>query len=106
MTAVSNIAITASSPTSAMKGDMIGAQLLLLMLLEGPEVSQAEIVLRSSVDLTSPFPVGNPFKSWAADSDCEVTDALARNDVECNIFSNYGEDVIVLFSILALNVII
>ena len=94
-------------PTGVFRGFLLGCDVTKFIVLEGPEVKLPEYVLRIVDDLSRPMRIGNLLVNvFAKDPRCEVTDALARNNVECNIFSNYGEDVIVLFSILALNVIL
>src|SRR5205823_463625 len=96
LTSTANLVVMGASPGAAVKGDMIGNQITLLLMLSGPQVALPEAVLKSSLIHGIPFKFGNPFEKWTASETCDLPDAFARNDLVCSIFGNYGEDLTVL----------
>ena len=105
--ALSNSIMMSTSPALAMKADGVQAQMMLLMLLEGSEAVEAEGYLRIANKMECTLPGCPAIIEWVnSNTKCETSDTLARNDVNCTIFTNYGDDLIIVYIILLTTVML
>ena len=104
--ASSNIALAASSLTSAFRGDLLRSQMVLLRTLVGAAIVKPETVLRSVSTLAQAFPVGNPFTGWAKSDQCEAASHLARMEIRCSFLGNFGENLTITTAIGMLSLFI
>ena len=78
------------------------------LYLAGPILFYPDIIFRNANQFSLvPIRGINLFKLMKPDDEqCEVSDVLKRNDAGCNILANYGEDLIVIYCTLLINLII
>jgi len=99
-----NLLLVFSSPSSALSLDKLICDFLYLQFLSGRFLSFPDAILSNVLDVgLLPFSVGNPFGAWANHTSCSTQGTLAKNSLECSLFSNYGENLIILIGLFFLN---
>ena len=103
------------SAISALAGSTTGAGLdklvsefTYMQLVGGPTLYYPDTLL-SYISGSSMLPVsvGNPFKSFSKkDSECVPPGNYVKNSIDCNILTNYGEDMTIMLGTLTLNIVI
>ena len=104
----STIAIIASNPAAAILINKLLSTLLYQTLLNGPYLAYPQILFQSAKYINIlPIKFKNPFENLVANDEyCEVDPYLQKNDIQCNILYNYGQDTIVIYCTLLINLII
>ena len=97
----SKLALIAASPSASVALDKLGSYFGYLRYLDGPTIIMPDIILEMMSE-GSILPFGfppNPFKRHIS-YDCTPSEHYYNVGVECNILVNFGQDLIVLSSIL------
>jgi hypothetical protein len=78
-----------------------------LKLLDGPflEYPMTLIHYFSSYEYFG-FKISNPHLDWSLNKNCKVEEGLAERGVRCNIFSNYGQNIDILWTALGISALV
>jgi len=70
-----------------------------LLLLNTPELVYPFLILLSSINLNIvPDRFTGYLKDYAGQSECTPNEIFVKRELECNLLSNYGEDIIIIYS--------
>ena len=99
---------TVAGSTTGAGLDKLVSEFSYMQLVEGPNLYYPDTLLTYiSGSSMLPASVGNPFKSFSKqDSDCTLPGKYIQNNINCNLLSNYGEDLTIMFGTLAINIAI
>lgn len=98
----SKLVLTALSPGAATGMQLLSSYFQFLRNLDGPVLAYPDLVLSMFSEsnlLPWEFPP-NLFLEWSSNIDCNTKDPFAANEIKCNIFTNYGSDLISLGSFI------
>ena len=102
-----NALVVATSSSMAFYFDYLLGLLFVVALFEGPSVAYPDEILQHSLGYQLfPFQVPNPWLDWAAQSDCQTSNALNNNGLMCNILGNSGSSFVQLLATVALNLLL
>ena len=99
---------TVAGSTTGAGLDKLVSEFSYMQLVEGPNLYYPDTLLTYiSGSSMLPASVGNPFKSFSnQDSDCTLPGKYIQKNINCNLLSNYGEDLTIMFGTLAINIAI
>ena len=94
-------------PGAAVTLDKVLSDMLYLRFIGGDPLSFPELIYRDVFAIgLLPGKIGNPFASYARDDTCSTIGVFAATNVQCNILSNYGSDLVVIAVTLTINIVI
>ena len=106
VSSASMIALMSSNPPVALILSRFAADLFLLSLLNSPSLVYPNYILDQAKNFRLiPFDIRNPFQTLADQDDCEVFELWQNRDLDCSIFANYGQDLLILCATLVLNLL-
>jgi len=114
---------TFSKPGAAVGLDRMVSELLYLRVVDGPNLFYPDLVLNSLAGSNIlPFSIGNPLVDEGSPiritsmklpelniddaESCTLSKYFSANSVKCNIFLNFGEDLVTTAGILILNLLV
>ncbi len=107
VTTTSVVVVMSASPPIAVILVKVLAHFFFIRLLNAPRLVYPSMILDATSDMNIlPIPVKNYFKDWADSYQCQVHQVFVKRELECNLLSNYGEDIIIIYSMLLVNLII
>ena len=105
---VGSTVVAASGPTIGVSLDKLVSEFTYLRLVNGPALYYPDLFLDfvSKADML-PVQVGASLTEYAKqDLGCRPPSVYTRKDVQCNILSNYGDDLMITGGMLAINIAI
>ena len=96
-----------SSPSLSIVLLKVASNLVVLSLIGGPVLKYPEIILETGSKIgVLPLVFKNPFESHTNDSDCKTDDTIYNRGMECNILRNQGQEIVIMYCTLIVNVCI